>query len=55
MQSLVLRAVVLVFAFIGLLAVIGATGMLFMHGTMMHTGLGDRMMAMCSGAATSRP
>lgn len=55
MQSTVLRAIVLVFAIIGLLVVVGATGMVFMHGAMMHSGFGDRMMAMCGGGTTSPP
>lgn len=55
MQSPVLRIIVYVFAVIGLLVVIGAIGMLVMHGAMMSGGLGDRMMGMCGCGVTSRP
>lgn len=52
---MVLRAIVLVFALIGLLAVIGVIGMLFMHGAMMSAGLGTGMMEFCRCGATAHP
>lgn len=53
MQSPVLRIIVYVFAVIGLLVVVGAIGMFVMHGAMVSSGLGDRMMCGCGATSVT--
>ena len=52
-ESYALRAVVIVLAFIGLIAVIGLIGMWAMHGSMMRMmgvqEMGQNMASMCNG------